>query len=862
MTSSDDLAEQQIFAEIQASVKKVQHHAHEPPSSSAILSASLLNAARLDRRPTVAAAPSYSHSHTSHGLPQSGPVGANRMARASGVGKLKPVGFLHEDRAKQPRRDLARRGDLYELGFSSPEKTAVRPPAKARQKPSDEKTKGRVQRHVSPEFEAHAPLTPPETEETTREAPAVSPSVPRTHGNHFEKVPEMSTETSKVLPSDPFKEPGQELLPSKRKPRKQAQKTGRPAKSTRKGSAEDETGKAGQSKSRDGPHRAKSPQVVISSAYPHVRSTWAANAKQAGTYPPEHYHQAEPPQSAQKPPEQDLEIRKPQPPKRRKITRLKPSKLMTGLDIQFDSEVDTIESSRPTKQAQHEPQPRELASRPRKDNLPQASKKFGYSEIRSGPKDGNSEGAATRQTRSKTATKPNDPVSVSTTHSERSKRDTSQRHRPQKSNKAALNTADNVQNEPDMEEEDDPDRVATEVDEAEQSSDEDISDGEDDEAREDDEDREHDHNAQYPGMDMVFKFLESAEHSGNCRTEDAMAVKDACRIALDLLADPESTLDEVSITTKNIQKSLSKYGAGSDDKQRKSLKIDAYAYLFRQVVSYLKSLYDWLLQKYRVFESSLDAMRIVAPLVNAIVLFNDRVAAWRISIPTRYKGVRLIKDVEIHLIVPLRKLSQAYVTILCNLKDQAWKRRAYEELEQETREREQNEEEKQEMEALRIEKLNDWIELHVCRLRIEPSAHRRHALSMRHEYFDKKVAKWTDEEAEGQEERDANGVLFSRVDLFKKRVVPPVSPCPDDDEKEWTDEQMKALIYGLQNFAGPCVFQKIFEHFCGVGQPLRRFGVPEITAKAADVKVRLLRTYEEREWKEVPKWIQKIPILP
>ena len=70
------------------------------------------------------------------------------------------------------------------------------------------------------------------------------------------------------------------------------------------------------------------------------------------------------------------------------------------------------------------------------------------------------------------------------------------------------------------------------------------------------------------------------------------------------------------------------------------------------------------------------------------------------------------------------------------------------------------------------------------------------------------------------------------------------------------------MVEGLQDFAGPYVFKKIFERYCGIGQPLRKFGVPEITARALDVKMRLLRAYEEKGWEEVPRWIVDIPRVP
>lgn len=927
MASSDDLAEQQLFAELQASSQKVQRPAHTLPSRSAIQSANLLNAARLNRNITAVAASSSLSSHTPDDLTQSDPAGTKRMTRVGGAGKLKPVGFLREDLAKQSRREWARRGDTYDVAVSSPEKMAARPPAKAQRKPG-KKIKLRVQHHVSPDAEAPAPSIPPETEEARRNVPPASPPASATDGNHVEEVPETPPGTSKSLPSESISRIGflgeseQQTHLSKRKTRNQAPRTGRPSKSPRKGDPEDDTDITSQAK---GNH----PQVVIN-----VRTR---KTKHAETKPPlaepapvrtsgrrvdekdrntaqtrqgalhkvnnqgEHEDQEDPPQSAQKSPGKGPDLRKPQTHKRRKFKPMRPVKTMTGLDIQSDNEVYEAESSRLTKQTQQEPrpvereqrqrrkgrkptsfesvndqaavsaqeqeiQPRETVPVPQTSNLPQASRGIEDAGIASsGQNGGNSGVAATRQTRSKTKKKPSDPVSGHTQHSGRSPHGNSQHHRPQKHHNDARNPAEELLDELIMDEEEYFDLAATEADESVYSGDENVSDGEE---IEDGEHGEHEgdshlnHSAELSDIDIVFDFLDSAEHNGDCKTEDAMAVKEACQLALELLASPDSTLDQVSVATKHIQLMLSKYGDGSDAKKRKSLKVDAYAYVFRQAVCYLKSLFGWLSQKYRVFQSSLDAMRIIAPFFHTIVSLRDVVADWRISIPSRYKGVRLIKDVDMHLIIPLRRLSEAYIAALHDLEDEARKKRAYEELIQKRRDREQNEEEKRKMEALRIDRLNDWIELHVWRLRVEPDARRRQTLSMRQEYFNEKVAKWTDEGTEWREELDANGVRFSRVDLFKKRVVPPASAPSGDGDKEWTDEQMEALVYGLQQFAGPYVFKRIFECYCGVGQPLRRFGVPEITAKALDVKLRLLRTYEERDWNEVPKWIQKIPILP
>jgi hypothetical protein len=666
----------------------------------------------------------------------------------------------------------------------------------------------------------------------------------------------------------------------------------------------------------DGPQRARgtSPQVIVPAVEPYRRNTRATKGElnlpstepapvitnerrdddegHTTARPPqrvlhavdklgEHEHLDDPPQSAQKLPEQSFELRKPQASKPRRTRQIKPTRNITGLDIRSDNEMATTERSRPAKRKQEEPSPVEMERRQRRKGTKQtasetvnesvnglatasaqapeptarnrgpsqASKGSGNVEITPGRTDGNGEIAGrARQMRSKTRTKSIDRVSAATAQSGRA-----QHHHPQTDCHNALDTNEALLNEHDLDEEDDSDQTATDLEDPAQS-------GGEDESNNQDEDR--DHNATPFDIEEVFKFLGSSEHSGRCQTEDAIAIMRACQGALEVLADSDSTLDEVSVITKNIQLMLSTYGADSDGKERKSLKVDAYAYLFRQVVAYLKSLHDWLSQEHSNLQSSLDAMRIITSLIVAILSTKDRIAEWKIRLPSRYKGSRLVKDVDTNLIVPLRRLSDLYLTTLRDLRNEARKRHAFEELARARHEREQREQKKQEMEDLRIQKLNDWIELHVCRLRLEPDPRRRQALRMRQEYFDKKMTTWTDDETNGREEVDADGFPFSRVDLFKKRVVPPASPSSADGEKVWTDEQMGALIDGLESFAGSDVFRNIFQYYCGVGQPLRRFGVPEITAQAVDVRRRLLKTYEERGWTDVPEWVEEIPILP
>ena len=132
---------------------------------------------------------------------------------------------------------------------------------------------------------------------------------------------------------------------------------------------------------------------------------------------------------------------------------------------------------------------------------------------------------------------------------------------------------------------------------------------------------------------------------------------------------------------------------------------------------------------------------------------------------------------------------------------------------------------------------------------------------------------------EVSDERDANGIKFERIPLFKERDSPPhqASSVP---EEEWTDRRMTALIEGLTNFAGtyflyleyshvaftnlfvgPDVFRKIFRHYCQPGGALRDLTVPELTAQAVSIRSTLLAQYQGNNW-AVPEWITQIPILP
>lgn len=935
MVSSDDLAEQQLFAEIHASAKKVQHQSYEPPSTSAVQSAHLLNAARLNRR-TVPAASSSSTLITSNQSRPSDPVKPKGTIRSDSAGKLKPVSLFHNDPVKQPHRDHARRGDPFDLGFSSPEKPTTNPPV-TRQKPS--KSKKLVQRELSPQLEASAPLpgVPDRNgmqEETRTDLPSHSgPKTPRTR-KQISRDTAYKRDHSEVAEERP--------QGRKRRAMHQPSTSGQPTKSSKRQTApvrKEAMLEGTQSKNgdRQRPAGGMHPQMINSSPNPTKRETRATNAKTVQSRPDpmdassaqiestyddaalpdkassereaanalimqsEVEEPQEPPQSAQKSPEPVPESPKPQSSKPRKVKLLKSSKVNNGLNIPSDEEEGTSEHPRNdgvseqdnvaagTRQSKRHKgskpadvvagswsstlplhlqyQPQELPAKRPRGRPPKSSTSVGKGNDSLDRDDGDDKSTDLAQ-RTRSGTKPTESVAVVLAKAARLQSDASGSDSRQNNTDNARSPTDMLDELDEESGEEDVDHAAPEVSDLSRQVDE------DDEDESDDESSYNPHNPDstqfylHEALVEVFKFLDPRGRSGDCRTEDAIAVKQACQKALDILADPDATLEDVAVPTKLLLMRLSEYGENSTKEQHKSLKVDAYAYLFQYVVGYLKSLHRWLKRRHGHYQSSLKAMSIIAPLVSAIVSLKDKIAHWQAKLPIRYKGDRIIKDVDTNLIVPLRRLSAGYITALYILKDDAKKELEREALARKRHEQKQQKLRQQEMEAVRNHRLNRWIELHVCRLRVEPDPRLRQSLRMDQDVFDKKMARLTDnaiqvrEMHEVHEERDANGIPFSRVDLFKKRLVPPASPRLAELEKEWTDEQMWALVEGLQKFMGPHVFQKIFNRYCGSDEPLRFFGVPEITAKAAEVRMLLLRRYEKQEWSDVPEWILLIPVLP
>ena len=82
-----------------------------------------------------------------------------------------------------------------------------------------------------------------------------------------------------------------------------------------------------------------------------------------------------------------------------------------------------------------------------------------------------------------------------------------------------------------------------------------------------------------------------------------------------------------------------------------------------------------------------------------------------------------------------------------------------------------------------------WQNLHIVRMQCEPDVYKRRNLF--HTSFEDVV------------ERDANGVVFERLPVFRPRSTPPHSQMSESaDEVEWSEAEETALLEGLQEFAG------------------------------------------------------------
>ncbi|KAI4639557.1 uncharacterized protein J4E78_010884 [Alternaria triticimaculans] len=358
-----------------------------------------------------------------------------------------------------------------------------------------------------------------------------------------------------------------------------------------------------------------------------------------------------------------------------------------------------------------------------------------------------------------------------------------------------------------------------------------------------------------PGsLDAVFEFLNLEVRPGKCRTKLATTIRRACKTYRAHIQEGDLSMETVVDEADDLRGALGQISIDVEKKDQRAFKRDAYRHVFRALTLYLEALYAWLQDNSGDVTESLEAMKILSPLINQMLAFKDKIAEWNVSVPQRSKGDRIIKDVDIGLIAHLRQVSKAYRGHLSRLKAREEHRKIQEDFERKMQEREEEESRKAELEEARTQRWKRWQALHIVRLTCEPDARRRSKLAITR--------------LEDLEERDANGVVFERLPVFTPRSAPPHRQASALSNKpEWTEQEETALLEGLRHLAGPQVFEKIFTTYCRpdsshpLSGHLRDRSVAEIVTKAAQFRLDFQKLYQDNGW-EIEEWITKIPVLP
>ncbi|KAH8722919.1 hypothetical protein GQ44DRAFT_761370 [Phaeosphaeriaceae sp. PMI808] len=349
-----------------------------------------------------------------------------------------------------------------------------------------------------------------------------------------------------------------------------------------------------------------------------------------------------------------------------------------------------------------------------------------------------------------------------------------------------------------------------------------------------------------PGtLNFVFSFLDLEEWPGGCKTKLGRSIERCCHQVSSLLQkeNEDVSTKQISMATGRILDML-KGISDVDEAEHRDLKQDIYGYVFRSLTLVLRSLYDCFEGTEGDIMDSPNVVRLLCSFVHGILAFRDTVAKWKVSVPQRYRGDRTIKDANSHLITPLRDLGKKLIKRIRQLETKERSRKIQRRIE----ETEQELARKEEVALLRRERWKRWQDLHIARKQCEPNLARRRKLDIT--------------KLEDLMERDANGFRFERVPVFGNRSIQLLNSAPSILMQEtWPDNQMIALLEGLERFAGPSVFYKIFETYCQPGGPLRDLSVTRIVAKAKWVHSNYEKLQHERGWK-MPDWVKRISMLP
>jgi hypothetical protein len=293
-----------------------------------------------------------------------------------------------------------------------------------------------------------------------------------------------------------------------------------------------------------------------------------------------------------------------------------------------------------------------------------------------------------------------------------------------------------------------------------------------------------------PGtVNAVFKFLDLEKRPGKCKTKLGSAIRRLCKRSCAQFQGEDVTMETVMEDFDDVRERLNQIGSRVEEDDRRAFKGDAYGYIFRGLTQYLQALYRWLDESYGTVTESLDAMRVLSLIIHAILAFKDAITKWDASVPRRYKGDRIIKDVDTGLITHLRQVGKTFNIRLSRLEAEEQSRIQHEKCMRRMNEGDEEERQRKEAAESRKKRWTRWQELHIARLQCEPNVHRRQQLAI------------TRLEVLG--EKDANGVTFERLAVFKARSTPPQHRSSALSEgREWTDDQESALLNGLKEFSG------------------------------------------------------------
>lgn len=257
-----------------------------------------------------------------------------------------------------------------------------------------------------------------------------------------------------------------------------------------------------------------------------------------------------------------------------------------------------------------------------------------------------------------------------------------------------------------------------------------------------------------------------------------------------MLMESDPSSEQVAEIIWNIENKLASVSELHFLEDRKAVKGDGFAYLFRSLIRLLEAVHDWSTQNLGEPRVSLPALRVVVPLMRHIISFKRTITAWNVSIPSRYQGNRMVRDTEKNLIDPLLECEEDYSRQLRRLEEVEQAKQTRENLEAEKRQKQDEAERREGVAAAFKAREARWKYLHFIRLQCEDSIDPRRRNRLRYRKL------------KATQEVDANGVPFEREPIFKDRSKPYLRPSPPPEEKAWTDEQLGALLDGLQECAG------------------------------------------------------------